>query len=106
MAWVDAAYFEYARAGSGGWPLGGAAALLLLCLGAAQPGADYYVAVLEAGYINFYELSVWQVEEELEALGWALGCLNMPAAITVSALLSVACICVGSSAPPRCRRGL
>jgi hypothetical protein len=72
------------------------AALTVVAAGVVQPSADYYVAILEVGYINFYELNSWRAEEELEALGWALGGFNAAAAAIVSALLSVACVCAVS----------
>ena len=60
---------------------------------AGAPAADYYWAFFELGWVNYYELQLWDLEEEIELVGWALGVYNAAGLAAVSCLLSVACLC-------------
>lgn len=54
--------------------LGWALALALCPLGGSFVGlagvdVDYYFSFFELGWVNYYELLAWDMEEELEVLG-------------------------------------
>lgn len=46
------------------------------------------------GWINYYELCVRDLEQELEVLGWGLGVDNLSLVLLVSVLLTMVCICL------------
>jgi hypothetical protein len=52
-------------------------ALLALCGGTltalAGVDVDYYFSFFEVGWVNYYELLAWDMEEEIEVLGWLVG---------------------------------
>ena len=80
-----------------GWAM---TALLALCGGTltalAGVDVDYYFSFFEVGWVNYYELLAWDMEEEIEVLGWLVGFENILALLWVSYLLSMACLCLVS----------
>lgn len=48
---------------------------MVLCLavgsfaGLAGVDVDYYLSFFELGWVNYYELLAWDMEEEIEVLG-------------------------------------
>lgn len=45
--------------------------------GVAGVDVDYYFAFFEIGWVNYYELLAWDMEEEIEVLGWVIGFENI-----------------------------
>lgn len=72
FVWVDTTYFRfYALTQSRlSWAL---AAVLCLAggvlVGLAGVDVDYYFSFFEVGWVNYYELLAWDMEEEIEVLG-------------------------------------
>ena len=58
---------------------------------AVTTDVDFYWSIFELNWINYYEIILWDYEEELEVLGWIIGFENLYALITVSCILSIAC---------------
>ena len=72
FVWVDTTYFRfYALTQSRlSWAL--AAVLCLgggVLVGLAGVDVDYYFSFFEVGWVNYYELLAWDMEEEIEVLG-------------------------------------
>ena len=72
FVWVDTTYFRfYALTQSRlSWAL--AVALCLaggVLVGLAGVDVDYYFSFFEVGWVNYYELLAWDMEEEIEVLG-------------------------------------
>ena len=72
FVWVDTTYFRfYALTQSRlSWAL--AVGLCLvggLLVGLAGVDVDYYFSFFEVGWVNYYELLAWDMEEEIEVLG-------------------------------------
>lgn len=44
-------------------------------------------------WVNYYEILISDLEEELEVLGWGIGVDNVLAVILISILLTLVCIC-------------
>ncbi len=67
-----------------------------LFAGLAGVDVDYYFSFFELGWVNYYELLAWDMEEEIEVLGWIVGFENLLALLWASYLLSVSCLCLVS----------
>ena len=99
LLWVDTTYFKYDtaiyRRFLWSFPFV-SFALFFMLTGLSSGDAAYYMSFFEVGWINYYELMLWDLEEEIEVLGWLLGFENVLALIWVSYLLSLACFCIVS----------
>ena len=57
--------------------------------------SDYFYSFIwKIGWLNYYELLIIDIEEELELLGWAIGFENSFTLFLISILLTMVCICV------------
>lgn len=95
FVWADSHYFKYSNY-NGGWLnliVGGFFILLILIFfSSVSINVDYYFSIFTLGWINFYEIIMWDYEEELEVLGWIIGFENYLTLIIISFILSLACL--------------
>lgn len=68
--------------------------LILVCSQIEMSNEIFYITMWQFNWINYYEVLIIDLEEELEILGWGLGFDNLLILCLISVILTMVCVCM------------